>query len=278
MSVTGTRIKTKRYLVMRSMRIKDHMSANQMEAQIKAGILKALLDATKDVCTNVNVRCIATGMQLQSIDSCHVAICALVLHEAAFSKYECAGPASLGLSFESLALTLKGCTAEEEVWIAWDRDSSDRLTISRGDSREYQLKLLDLDCCEDMDIPEQTYEASLTLRSDELLRICRDLGTMGDTVAICVDKQKVRFSVEGDVGKGAAIVSAGEHVTIEAPSGEMAPLHYPMKYIVTFAKAAPLSHTVVLKLGTDTPLHVGYLVEGAAEKGHLHFYLAPRIV
>ena len=48
------RIKTKRYLVMRSLCIKDYMAASQMEAQIKAGILKALLDATKDVCTNVN--------------------------------------------------------------------------------------------------------------------------------------------------------------------------------------------------------------------------------
>ena len=248
-----------------------------MEAQIKAGILKAVLDATKDVCTTVNINCTAGGMRMQSIDSCHVAICVLVLREAAFSIYECAEPTSLGLSFESLALTLKSCTAEEEVRISWDRDSSDRLTISRGDSREFELKLLDLDCCEKMDIPEQTYEASLTLPSAELLRICRDLGTMGDTVAICVDTQKVRFSVEGDVGKSAAIVSAGEHVTIEAPSGETAPLHYPMKYIVGFARAAPLSPTVVLKMGADTPLHVGFLVEGAAEKGHLRCYLAPRI-
>ena len=128
-----------------------------------------------------------------------------------------------------------------------------------------------------MDIPEQTYEASLTLASADLLLICRDLGTMGDTLAICVDTQKVRFSVEGDVGKGAATVIAGEHVTIEAPSGETA-LHYPMKYLVGFAKAAPLSHTVVLKMGTDTPLNLGYLVQGSAEKGYLHFYLAPRIV
>ena len=201
------------------------MPANQMETQIKAGILKALLDATKDVCTNINVRCTAGGMHMQSIDSCHIAICALVLHEAAFSKYDCAEPANLGLNFEALALTLKGCTADEEIRIAWDSDRSDGLTISRGDSREFLLKLLDLDCCEYMDIPEQTYGASLTLPSAELLRICRDIGTMGETVAISVDAQRVRFSVEGDVGKGAAIVSAGEHVTIEAPSGETAPLH-----------------------------------------------------
>ena len=57
---------------MRSLYIKDYMAAHQMEAQIKAGILKALLDATKDVCTNVNVRCTADGMHMQSIDSCHI--------------------------------------------------------------------------------------------------------------------------------------------------------------------------------------------------------------
>ena len=110
-----------------------------MEARIKAGVLKALLDATKDVCTNVNVRCTAEGMHMQSIDSCHIAICTLVLREAAFSKYECAEPTSLGPSFESLALTLKGCTADEEIRIAWERVSSDRLTICHWDSREYEL-------------------------------------------------------------------------------------------------------------------------------------------
>ena len=175
-------------------------------------------------------------------------------------------------------MILKGCAGDNEIQLRWDQDSSDRLTILRGDAREYQLRLLDLDCCDYMDIPDQTYEASLTLPSAELLRICRDLGTMGEPVAIHVDAQRVRFSVEGDTGKGAAIVRAGDDVTIEAPSGETAPLHFPMKYLVGFAKASPLSPTVVLKMGVDTPLHVGYPVDGAAEKGHLHFYVAPRIV
>ncbi len=49
-------------------------------------------------------------------------------------------------------------------------------------------------------------------------------------------------------------------------------------YFVGFARASPLSPTVVLKMGVDTPLHIGYLVEGAAEKGHLKFGVAPRIV
>jgi len=160
-----------------------------MEACVRAGILKALLDATKDVCTNVNVRFTAEGMHMQSMDSCHVALVSLVLNAAAFTKYDCTEPATLGLNFDSLALIFKGCATDEDVRIAWDQNSSDLLTISR-DAREFELRLLDLDHCDFMDIPEQTKEISLTLPSAELLRICRDLGNMGETVSISADAQK----------------------------------------------------------------------------------------
>ena len=66
--------------------------------------------------------------------------------------------------------------------------------------------------------------------------MCRNLGGMGVTVAICVDAQKVCFALQGDVGKGTTIVSAGDDVTIEASSGETAPLHFPMKCLVGFAR------------------------------------------
>ncbi len=86
-----------------------------MEAQIKAGILKALLDATKDVCTTVNVRFTAEGISMQSMDSCHVALVSLVIYAAGFSKYNCTEATTLGLNIDSLALIIKGCAGDEEV-------------------------------------------------------------------------------------------------------------------------------------------------------------------
>jgi len=51
---------------------------------------------------------------------------------------------------------------------------------------------------------------------------------------------------------------------------------FALRYLVTFAKAAPLSSTVELGLGPDSPLMVKYELENA-ENGHMQFYLAPKI-
>ena len=51
---------------------------------------------------------------------------------------------------------------------------------------------------------------------------------------------------------------------------------FALRYLVTFAKAAPLSSTVELGLGPDSPLSVKYELENA-ENGYMQFYLAPKI-
>jgi len=51
---------------------------------------------------------------------------------------------------------------------------------------------------------------------------------------------------------------------------------FALRYLVNFAKAAPLCGTVELGLGPDAPLLVRYNLENA-DNGHLQFYLAPKI-
>merc|ERR1711974_55889 len=51
---------------------------------------------------------------------------------------------------------------------------------------------------------------------------------------------------------------------------------FALRYLVTFAKAAPLSSTVELGLGPDSPLSVKYELDNA-DNGYMQFYLAPKI-
>lgn len=53
--------------------------------------------------------------------------------------------------------------------------SSDQDKIS-----DFEMKLMDIDS-EHLGIPEEEYEAVITMPSAEFLRICRDLSTIGDT-------------------------------------------------------------------------------------------------
>lgn len=169
------------------------------------------------------------------------------------------------------------------------------------------MKLLDIDS-EHLGIPDTQYDAVVRMSSAEYARICRDLGTLGESVKIEVSKEGVNFSAEGDIGaakltlkqgsgsaaaideddddededtkpnkkKRKAGASSGEGdgtipVTIELQ--QAVNLTFSHKYLSNFAKAAPLSSAVALHMSNEVPL----LVEFGFENGHVRFYLAPKL-
>ncbi|CAE7628800.1 PCNA [Symbiodinium sp. CCMP2592] len=58
-----------------------------------AGLLKKVADAMKDLCKDVNFDCSERGIQVQSMDSSHVALVSLNLKESAFTDFKCERPA-----------------------------------------------------------------------------------------------------------------------------------------------------------------------------------------
>jgi len=75
-------------------------------------ILKRVVDAMKDLCKDVNFDCSERGIQVQSMDSSHVALVSLMLREAAFSEFKCDRAVSLGMNIESLSTSF-GCVAQQ---------------------------------------------------------------------------------------------------------------------------------------------------------------------
>merc|ERR1711874_519382 len=132
---------------------------------------------------------------------------------------------------------------------------------------------------EHMEIPEQQYKVVAKLPSSEFLRICRDLKEFGETMVVNASKEGITFSVQGDVGSGNVLLKPRES---EKPEEKVAlTVHEPvvatfaLRYLVNFAKAAPLCGTVELGLGPDAPLLVKYNLE-TGDNGYMQFYLAPK--
>merc|ERR1712046_371052 len=105
------------------------------------------------------------------------------------------------------------------------------------------------------------------------------MGEFGETMQMSASKEGIKFSVAGDVGSGNVMLKPRE---AEKPEEKVTlSVHEPvtatfaLRYLVTFAKAAPLSGTVELGLGPDAPLLVKFDLE-STENGYLQFYLAPR--
>merc|ERR1711870_191396 len=192
-------------------------------------------------------------------------------------------PTSLGINIESLAKILKMCGPTDSLKVRWQggADTVGFQCESGSDDRiaDFDLKLMQIES-EHMEIPEQHYKVIAKLPSSEFQKICRDLKEFGETMQVSASKEGIKFSVQGDVGGGNVMLKpreaekAEDKVTLTVR--EPVTATFALRYLVTFAKAAPLCGTVELGLGPDAPLLVKYDLE-TGDNGFMQFYLAPKI-
>jgi len=187
------------------------------------------------------------------------------------------------MNVDSLGKIFKMCGPSDSLKIRWqnEADTVNFQCESGEDDRiaDFELKLMQIES-EHMEIPEQEYKVVVKMPSAEFLKVCRDLKEFGETMQIQASKDGIRFSVAGDVGTGNVVLKPREaekpedRVTLKV--NEAVTATFALRYLVTFAKAAPLCSTVELGLGPDSPLSVKYELENA-DNGYMQFYLAPKI-
>merc|ERR1712099_117819 len=169
---------------------------------------------------------------------------------------------------DSLGKILKMCGPTDSLKLRWqnDADSVSFQCETGEDDRisEFDLKLMQIES-EHMEIPEQQYKVTAKMPSAEFQKICRDLKEFGETMQIKASKEGITFSVQGDAGGGNVLLKPRES---EKPEEKVTlTVHEPvvatfaLRYLVNFAKAAPLCGTVELGLGPDAPLLVKYNLE-----------------
>lgn len=253
------------------------------EARLTQGsLLKKVLEAIKDLVTEANFDCAASGFSLQAMDSSHVSLVALNLRADGFEHYRCDRGLSMGMNLTNMAKMLK-CAGNDDIITMKAEDAGDAVSFmfeSPNQERiaDFELKLMDIDA-EQLGIPDTDYAASVKMPSAEFKRIVSELSTIGDTVIISVTKDGVKFSTSGDIGS--ANVTCRQNTSVDKQDEatvidlqEPVTLTFALRYLNSFAKATPLSPTVSLSMSKELPVVVEYRI---ADMGHIRFYLAPKI-
>ena len=216
------------------------------------------------------------------MDSSHVSLCALSMRADGFDHYRCDKPKSLGINTLNLSKILK-CAANEDIITLKAQEGVDSLSLlfeSNSQERisEFDLKLMDIDA-EHLGIPDTSYKCNVRMPSTEFQRIIRDLGVLGDTCTITVTKEGIRFSSNGDLGKGTIMLK--HHTTVEKQEEavvidmqEPVTLNFALRYLTLFTKGTSLGPTVTISMSPDVPIVVQYPIENM---GSVSFYLAPKI-
>merc|ERR1712066_248386 len=125
------------------------VSAMVLDAHLRqAVLLKKLVDAIKELCKDVNFDCSEKGLQVQAMDSSHVALVSLMLRESAFAEFKCDRATSLGMNVESLGKVLKMCGPSDSLKLRWqDGEDIVNFQCESGDDRitDFSLKLMQIE-------------------------------------------------------------------------------------------------------------------------------------
>lgn len=176
--------------------------------------MKKIVTALKELIDQASWDLTEEGIQLQSMDSSHVALVQMMLKCENFEVYRCNESFNMGLNMANLNKVF-GAFTSGTLSIQCEDDSETVKFIFEDEknnkSQKYELRLMDLDT-EQLGIPEQEYEATFTMPSSEFSRIVKDLLVMGESVTISVTKGDVMFKAEGDIGKADITIKKNEAI------------------------------------------------------------------
>lgn len=250
--------------------------------------LKRVIDGVNGLVAQANIDCTPHSMDMQAMDSSHVALCSLKLHAVGFDSYKCDNPITIGINVGQLSKVLKCAEAQDGVELSTDGDAEMRVDfVSQDTSRSsnFVLRLIELDV-ETLEIPDIEYDCEVNMPSSEFQRIIRELAALGegelgaDTLAITADSNGVTFAVDGDGGHGSFHYTnatdangASDADSIQIKVSSSCASRYGMQYLVTFAKAA-VDSRIRLCMSAEAPMRVEYPID---DLGYLRFYLAPKM-
>jgi proliferating cell nuclear antigen len=248
-----------------------------------ATLLKRILDAVKDLVTEANLLVTEDGIELQAMDSAHVALINFTILAEACSLYTCDQQTVLGVNLTNFSKIMKCAEPTDSVILTHEPDAAQLLITfeSNGGSKrqEFGMNLMDIES-DHLEIPDTEYACSIKLPSSEFSKLIHNLSNFGDQATLSVQPEVFTMSVTGDTGTATMTVnhdlSAKQPLLrTEIACGKSTKLDFALKYLAAFTKASPLSDQVQIAMSADVPVYVCYDMD---HKGSVGFYLAPKMM
>lgn len=230
------------------------------------GIFKQLVDATKDLVQDVIFKVNQDKLEFQAMDTAHVSLCYVKLTRDIFDSYEIQQPTEMGVSLTNLSKILKCASNEDRLTITRPNEDLMSLVIENFQKKTrltFNMKLMHLDN-EELHVPDKDYHFKLSLQTSEFKKIITDMHPIGDTCSISINKNILKFSVDGDIGK------FDYELELEnVKSNGVITQDFSTKYLKTFTNGCSLSKNMYLFMQQDEPFLIVI--------GPVRYYLAAKI-
>lgn len=249
---------------------------------VQASAFRTLIEALKEILTDVNIEIDSTGMKIIAMDTSHVALIHMKLLAKNFEKYYCPKPVVCGISMMRLFKLLKTMSPNDTLTFYVEEDAPNlfKIQIETGEKNlkhTFELKLMDL-FIDKVEVPPAEFSSVLRLPSGDFQKLCRDMNQLADEIEITSSGNELLFTIKNDWVNQKSVIkesNSGMSYLQNLAPDEVIQGVFSLRYLVLFCKCTGLCTNIEIYLKNDYPIIIRYNV---ANLGEVKFCLAPKNV
>lgn len=245
-------------------------------ASERLSLFRKIVESLAEIVEQMEIKCTDTGLNIQVMDSMHVALADVFLSRDTFSNYRCDRNIELGIPIKHFLTVLKGISLEEKSLLRFtceDNPQSLKILHFLPDSQfEVDITLYQIGS-ENYSVPEMEYDTTVKMPSEQFRSISKMVGSFGEYIRFECNKDSISFKQTGDLIKNNMNLKSN-HETVSIESKTPVNLEIAMKYVNLINKISSLSNEIVLNMGNTSPLFFEVKLN---DIGQVKFYVAPKV-
>lgn len=242
---------------------------------IQAPIFKQVIDALKDILTDVNLEIDDSGLKIVAMDNTNIVLIHLKLDADKFEEFYCSKKMYVGICMLKLHMLIKTIGTNDLLSLYIKKDDPSILGIKiinneKNVETNYKLSTLDIDVL-NIEIPPVDVHTIITMPSTYLQKIIRDMHNLAEYIEIRNIEEQLILSCKGDFCTQETILGTekSQNITISKNSDdnnhEIIQGVYSLKYLSIFTKCTNLSSNVEVFLKNSYPIILRYSIASLGE-------------
>ncbi|MEM2341377.1 MAG: proliferating cell nuclear antigen (pcna) [Candidatus Bathyarchaeia archaeon] len=236
---------------------------------------KSVLNAISTIVDEASFTIGPDGIKLRAMDPSRVAMVDFEMRRTSFDEYEATEESKICVNLSELLKLLKRSSKDDTVELSLDEETGQFLVRIMGRyTRTFTMPVLEASE-EEVPEPKITFNAKITLTTDDLYETLEDAALVSDNVRIETDGENLVMNAKGEVAGAKIEIKKGSEALISVEAKEPSKATFSLSYLTDIVKAASdTSDMVTMEFSTDMPIRLDFRQRF---DGKLVYLLAPRI-
>jgi len=242
---------------------------------VQAPIFKQVVDALKDILTDVNLEIDHTGIKIVAMDNTNIVLIHLKMNSDQFEDFFCETKTHVGICMLKFHMLIKTINTNDLLVLYMKKNDPGNLGIKilnndKNVETNYRLATLDIDVL-NIEIPPVDFHTIITMPSTYLQKIIRDMHNLAEYIEIRNIENQLLLSCKGDFCSQETILGTekSNNITInktnDNESREIIQGVFSLKYLSIFTKCTNLCTNVEIYLKNSYPIILKYSIASLGE-------------